>query len=140
MYESSHKVQSVIGPYGPVTVVDLPAADTKRWSIRRKATVIAAVRGGLLSLDEACTRYALDVEELESWQYCMDHYGVQGLRMTRTQVYSPKSTRVSRMRPVAELKRTNSRAVRAAAVLLGELPCRRASSDDEWLMGAFAGR
>lgn len=122
MCESSRsKVESVMGPYGPVTAVDLPSADTKRWSIRRKATVTAAVRGGLLSLEEACSRYALDVEELLSWQYCIDHYGLQGLRTTRTQFYAAKATRAPRMRPVAELKRTDSRAVRAVALLFGEL-------------------
>jgi len=34
-----------------------------RWVIRRKAQVVAAVRGGLLSLEEACSRYMLTVEE-----------------------------------------------------------------------------
>jgi hypothetical protein len=122
MYESPRpRVESVMGPYGPVTIVDLPSADTKRWSIRRKATVTAAVRGGLLSLEEACGRYALDVEELLSWQYCIDHYGLQGLRTTRTQFYSAKGSRAPKMRPVPELKRTDSRAVRAVALLLGEL-------------------
>src|SRR5262245_14942741 len=124
MYESaSTKVESVMGPYGPITAVDLPSADTMRWSIRRKATVTAAVRGGLLSLEEACSRYALDVEELLSWQYCIDHYGLPGLRTTRSQFYAAKATRAAapRMKPVAELKQTNSRAVRAVAVLLGEL-------------------
>ena len=122
MYESAcAKVESVMGPYGPVTAVDLPSADTKRWSIRRKATVTAAVRGGLLSLEEACSRYALDVEELLSWQYCIDHYGLPGLRTTRIQFYSAKPTRTPRMKPAADLKQTNSRAVRAVAVLFGEL-------------------
>ena len=41
----------MIGPDGsPLTITDLPAPGTKRWVIRRKAEVIAAVRGGLLSL------------------------------------------------------------------------------------------
>jgi hypothetical protein len=31
--------------------------------IRRKAEVVAAGRGGLLSLDDACNRYMLTVEE-----------------------------------------------------------------------------
>ena len=31
--------------------------------IRRKAEVVAAVRGGLLSLEEACSRYALNSDE-----------------------------------------------------------------------------
>jgi Protein of unknown function (DUF1153) len=69
MYESaSLKLEYVIGPYGPVTVADLPSAETRRWSIRRKAAVVAAVRGGLLTLEEACTRYALSTEEFLSWR------------------------------------------------------------------------
>ena len=88
MYESARpKLATVIGPYGPMTIADLPSPEIQRWSTRRKAVVIAAVRGGLLPLEEACTRYALDVEEYLSWQYCMDRYGLAGLRTTRTQYY-----------------------------------------------------
>ena len=44
------RVRYVIGPDGsPLTVADLPPKDTKRWVIRRKAEVVAPVRGGLLS-------------------------------------------------------------------------------------------
>jgi hypothetical protein len=110
-----------MGPYGPVTAAELPSAETKRWSIRRKAVVTAAVQGGLLSLEEACRRYALNAEELLSWQYCIDHYGLQGLRTTRTQFYATHRARAPRMTPVAELKRTNSRAVGAVSLLFGEL-------------------
>jgi hypothetical protein len=48
------RVKYVIGPDGsPLTIADLPPPTTKRWVIRRKAEVVAAVRGGLLSLEEA---------------------------------------------------------------------------------------
>jgi hypothetical protein len=78
----------VIGPLGHhLTLADLPPLDTKRWVIRRKAEVVAAVRGGLLSLEEACNRYALNPEEFQSWEYCIDRYGLRGLRTTRTQFY-----------------------------------------------------
>jgi hypothetical protein len=78
----------VIGPDGsPLTMADLPAPGTKRWFIRRKAVVIAAVRGGLLSLEEACSRYMLTVDEFLSWQSSIDQYGLAGLRTTRTQQY-----------------------------------------------------
>jgi Protein of unknown function (DUF1153) len=36
--------------------------------VRRKAEVVAAVRRGLLSLEQACSRYALSAEEYLSWQ------------------------------------------------------------------------
>jgi len=69
------------------TIADLPAPGTKRWVIRRKAEVVAAVRGGLLSLEEACSRYTLTVEEFLSWQYSIDQHGLAGLRTTRIQQY-----------------------------------------------------
>lgn len=78
----------VIGPDGqPMTLSDLPPPDTRRWVVRRKATVVAAVRGGLISLEEACKRYRLSVEEFLSWQRMIERHGVQGLRVTRIQEY-----------------------------------------------------
>jgi len=78
----------VIGPEGtPLTLADLPAPDTVRWVIRRKAEVVAAVRGGLLSLEEACDRYTLTVEEFLNWQSSIDEHGLAGLRTTRIQEY-----------------------------------------------------
>jgi len=79
----------VIGPDGsPLTIADLPAPGMqKRWVIRRKAQVVAAVRGGLLSLEEACRRYMLTVDEFLSWQSSIDRHGLGGLRVTRIQQY-----------------------------------------------------
>jgi hypothetical protein len=78
----------VIGPTGRrLTLKDLPPPQTKRWVSRRKAEVVAAVRHGLLTLEEACTRYNLTVEEFMSWQRLIDGYGVRGLRATRLQQY-----------------------------------------------------
>ena len=82
------RVKYVIGPDGsPLTVADLPPPTTRRWVIRRKAEVVAAVRGGLLSIDEACERYNLSVEELMGWQASIDKNGLAGLRTTRIQQY-----------------------------------------------------
>jgi hypothetical protein len=78
----------VIGPTGaPLTLSDLPPANTERWVIRRKAEVVAAVRGGLLSLDDACERYRLTNEEFLNWQQSIDRHGLAGLRTTRLQQY-----------------------------------------------------
>src|SRR5580704_2883172 len=66
---------------------DLPSPNTKRWVVRRKAVVVAAVRSGALSLQEACRRYNLSVEEFLAWQRSIDRYGVPGLRVTRLQIY-----------------------------------------------------
>ncbi|HEX2256565.1 MAG TPA: DUF1153 domain-containing protein [Afifellaceae bacterium] len=82
------RIKYVIGPDGsPLTVADLPSPKTKRWVIRRKAEVVAAVRGGLLSLEEACERYTLTVEEFLSWQMSIDEHGLHGLRTTKLQDY-----------------------------------------------------
>ena len=78
----------VIGPDGsPLTLADLPAPGTTRWVIRRKAEVVAAVRGGLLSLDDACRRYTLTIEEFLGWQRAIERFGLAGLRATRVQQY-----------------------------------------------------
>ncbi len=78
----------VIGPLGePLTVASLPSPDTTRWVVRRKAEVVAAVRGGLLSLEEACQRYTLTTEEFLCWQQSIDQHGLAGLRTTRIQHY-----------------------------------------------------
>ena len=82
------RVRHVVGPDGsPLAITNLPSTNTIRWSIRRKAEVVAAVRGGLLSLDEACGRYRLTVDELLSWQRSIDRDGLKGLRATRIQDY-----------------------------------------------------
>ena len=90
----------VIGPDGRrLTVADLPSADTRRWVVRRKAEVVAAVRGGLLSLDEACSRYALSSDEILSWQDGIDRFGLAGLRTTRSQLYyAPAQRRLTTCR------------------------------------------
>ena len=90
----------VIGPDGRrLTVADLPSADTRRWVVRRKAEVVAAVRGGLLSMDDACSRYALSADEILSWQDGIDRFGLAGLRTTRSQFYyAPAQRRLTTCR------------------------------------------
>jgi hypothetical protein len=66
---------------------DLPPAGVTRWVPSRKAQVVSAVRNGTLSLDEACARYALTVEEFLSWQRAVERFGISGLRATRAQQY-----------------------------------------------------
>jgi hypothetical protein len=66
---------------------DLPQPSESRWTPRRKAEVVAAVRGGLLTFDEACARYQLAMEELIGWQRAVERSGMPGLRVTRLQHY-----------------------------------------------------
>ena len=85
------KITYVTGPDGsPLTIADLPTPGTKRWVMRRKAEVVAAVRGGLLSLEEACSRYTLSVDEFLSWQRSIEQHGLPGLRSTHLQEYRQK--------------------------------------------------
>ena len=71
----------------------LPPSDTRRWVMRRKAQVVAAVRSGLLSFEEACERYTLSEEEFKSWITLLDQHGLRGLRATRMQEYRPAEER-----------------------------------------------
>jgi hypothetical protein len=73
--------------YPASSIDDLPPPETKRWVIRRKAEVVAAVRSGIISLDEACRRYTLSIEEFLTWQRLIDSHGLAGLRVTRLQDY-----------------------------------------------------
>lgn len=78
----------VIGPLGEsLTLESLPPPSTTRWVVRRKAEVVAAVNGGLLTVDEVCDRYSLTLEEFASWQRAIDRSGMPGLRVTRLQHY-----------------------------------------------------
>ncbi|MBV8132197.1 MAG: DUF1153 domain-containing protein [Alphaproteobacteria bacterium] len=74
-------------PRASASVLDLPPPDTKRWVARRKAVVVDAVRSGAISLEEACRRYELSVEEFLAWQRAIESHGVAGLRVTRLQIY-----------------------------------------------------
>ncbi len=75
-----------------MTLADLPPPNTQRWVSRRKAEVVAAVRNGLLSLEEACRRYNLSQEEFMSWQRLIDSHGMAGLRSTRLKDYRDADT------------------------------------------------
>jgi hypothetical protein len=82
------RLRYVLGPDGsPLTIADLPPPNTRRWVIRRKAEVVAAVRGGLLSLEDACKRYKLTIDEFLSWQRLIERHGLPGLRATKVQDY-----------------------------------------------------
>ena len=79
-------------------IEDLPPPGTRRWVIRRKAEVVAGVRAGLITLEEACARYTLSVEEFLSWQRSIDRHGMRGLRTTRLQDYRAAARRSGAMR------------------------------------------
>jgi Protein of unknown function (DUF1153) len=61
-------------------VPPLPSSRT-RWVAQRKAEVVQAVLGGVLTLDEARERYALSIEEFLTWQHGISLFGLAGLRV-----------------------------------------------------------
>jgi hypothetical protein len=82
------RLAQVIGPLGEqLTLADLPSLDTRRWVVRHKAEVVAAVKGGLLTIDKVLARYGLTLEEFASWQRAVDRSGMDGLRVTNIQHY-----------------------------------------------------
>lgn len=86
--QDTSRPAKVIGPLGePLTLDTLPPSNTTRWVVRRKAEVVAAVSGGLLTVDDVCARYGLTVEEFAGWQRAIDRSGMPGLRVTRIQHY-----------------------------------------------------
>ena len=82
----------------PLTLASLRQVDAARWTPRRKAEVVAAVAGGLLTFDEACERYSLSIEELTGWQRAVDRSGMPGLRVTRIQDYATLPAPLCRLR------------------------------------------
>jgi hypothetical protein len=88
MVQETKMTDSVPGPDGRmISLKDLPEPGIRRWVTRRKAEVVAAVRGGLLSLKDACDRYNLSEEEFACWERLYDRHGSKGLRVTRVQQY-----------------------------------------------------
>lgn len=88
MEQQNARPHSVKGPDGQfLTLEDLPPPNISRWVTRRKAEVVAAVSGGLLTREAACKRYNLSSEEFEGWQKLYLRHGKKGLRTTRIQHY-----------------------------------------------------
>jgi transposase-like protein len=76
-------MQSIVtGPLGtPITLDDLPLSNTIRWVARRKAEIVAAVEGGLMSTHSACALYDLSLDELLSWRRTLARQGLSALRL-----------------------------------------------------------
>lgn len=88
LHDEHKRPNYIVGPNGDIiTLADLPSPRTTRWVIRRKAEIVLAVHGGLLSLDDACRRYQLTAEEFSAWQRAIERYGLLGLRSTHLQDY-----------------------------------------------------
>ena len=64
-------------------VNNLPSANTIRWTTRRKVEIVATVRNGHLTQDEACKRYRLSGEEFLHWERLIAAHGLRGLKAKR---------------------------------------------------------
>ncbi len=96
---TASRVSRVIGPEGePVGPEDLPESADIRWVRRRKARVVAAVRGGLLSLHDALQRYSLSLEEFIEWEREVGREVAERRRTGRMRELSLVGQRKSRRR------------------------------------------
>ena len=90
-YQSDNPA-AVLHPTGrPISPADLPPNGIRRWTPMRKAEVVACVRASLISLENACERYMLSEEELQSWDSHLNEHGVGGLRTTHLQDYRKRT-------------------------------------------------
>jgi len=71
----------------PGEIIELPRPDENRWPFRQKAVVVQAVRTGALTIEDACERYRISLEEYATWQRAVEEHGVHALRATRNQLY-----------------------------------------------------
>jgi hypothetical protein len=79
--ENPERVDTVVGPEGMrLALADLPPPQTGRWVARRKAELVMAVRGGLLTIEDVCDRYALTLDEFLAWERAFARFGMAGLR------------------------------------------------------------
>lgn len=86
----------------PIPELPLPG---QRWTVRRKAAVVEAVRGGWVPVEEVAQLYDLSADEILAWERDLDRYGVPGLRSTRLQIYR-NTDNAKRGNPAARALRT----------------------------------
>ncbi len=68
-------------------IAHLPPPTTQRWVKSRKLAVIKAIENGIISDEQACARYELSQEELDSWKKALNRYGPGALRTTHINRY-----------------------------------------------------
>ena len=79
--------QSLPGKHGV-----LPPPNTQRWVKSRKLAVIKAIETNVISDEQACLRYNLSQEELDSWKRALNRYGPGALRTTHINRYRRQDT------------------------------------------------
>jgi hypothetical protein len=80
--------RAVTLPDGTVlTRADLPDPGVVRWVASRKASVVKAVRHGLVARGEVIERYGISEEELDSWMAAVERHGEVALKATAVRRY-----------------------------------------------------
>jgi hypothetical protein len=73
----------VVGPDGTLlTQASLPQSQGTRWVARRKAEVVIAVCSGIITMADACARYAIAPDEFLGWERAYMQKGMPGLRLS----------------------------------------------------------
>src|SRR3954468_12670971 len=89
--------------FGSLPELPLPR---QRWTTKRKACVVKAIRGGWVPVEEACRLYSLSAEEIVAWERDIDRHGIPGLRSTRVPIYreTDRAQPATAMRPAARIR------------------------------------
>ena len=90
MSESRGKTDAFGSENPPMSIEGLQPPDTKRWAVRRKASVVYAVETFLISLEDACSRYGISIGKYESSRRLLENHGIGRLRVTRLDEYRDK--------------------------------------------------
>ena len=61
----------------------LPPPQPLRWTPRQKRAVVNAVECGEISMEDACSLYALSLDEFKGWRSDLQTFGARGLHVTR---------------------------------------------------------
>ena len=73
----------------------LPQIETGRFTIKRKAQIVNAVRNHVAILADVCARYGISEDEFRSWETLLDKFGVLGLRASRLREYRTAEERAT---------------------------------------------
>ena len=74
-------------PEAAIRAADATLSEQARVAESSDLPPARTVRSGVLTLEDACSRYKLSLEEFLSWQRLIDSHGLAGLRVTRLQDY-----------------------------------------------------
>jgi hypothetical protein len=68
-----------------ITKADLPSPKTRRWVNSRKAILVRAVQGDIITREELLELYNMEDREFAIWEREFAQYGAEGLKQTKMQ-------------------------------------------------------